>query len=168
MSDAVGGAVNLALIVFFIVVVALYMAFSINYQKAFNVKNKIISEFEEHNGRCDSDCMKAIKDMELSVGYGKVPLEAKDNGEHCPVGYGFCVRGVETQSSQATSSSDSSALYDGPTKKCYFEIRTQVEVTIPVINNVMGLRIFQVTGQTKALSITDPDQGCNQIAHQAT
>ena len=43
MSDAIGGVVNMMLVIFFIVFIALYMSFSINYQKAFNVKNKIIS-----------------------------------------------------------------------------------------------------------------------------
>ena len=36
MSDAIGGVVNMMLVIFFIVFIALYMSFSINYQKAFN------------------------------------------------------------------------------------------------------------------------------------
>jgi hypothetical protein len=42
MRDAMGGSVALVIIVVFIVIALGYMAFNVNYTKAFNMKNKII------------------------------------------------------------------------------------------------------------------------------
>ena len=43
MRDALGGVVNLAMIVVFLVLVCGYLAFNVNYTKAFRVKNYIIT-----------------------------------------------------------------------------------------------------------------------------
>lgn len=157
MSDAVGGVVNMVLILFFIVFLGLYMSFSINYQKAFNVKNKIIAIYQANNGICEKDCIDEIKAYEEELGYGKMPMDAR-NGENCPTGYGYCVKGVEAKKAQ-----DDNIITQKATKSCYFEIRTQVEIAIPVINNLMGLRVFDVTGQTSSLNIVN-SQTCKQIA----
>ena len=44
MRDALGGIVNITIIVVFLVIVSGYLAFNVNYTKAFRVKNKIITE----------------------------------------------------------------------------------------------------------------------------
>lgn len=46
MRDAIGGVVNIQIILVFIVIVSGYLAFSVNYTKAFRVKNKIITTLE--------------------------------------------------------------------------------------------------------------------------
>ena len=56
MRDAMGGTVVLVIIVVFIVVTLGYMAFNVNYTKAFRMKNKIISVYEDYKGDCQSDC----------------------------------------------------------------------------------------------------------------
>ena len=43
MRDAFGGVANLVIIVVFLTLVSGYLAFNVNYTKAFRVKNKIIS-----------------------------------------------------------------------------------------------------------------------------
>ena len=43
MRDAIGGVVNITIIVTFLVIVSGYLAFNVNYTKAFRVKNKIIT-----------------------------------------------------------------------------------------------------------------------------
>ena len=55
MRDAFGGVTNLVIIVVFLTLVSGYLAFNVNYTKAFRVKNKIISTFEQYEGVCDSD-----------------------------------------------------------------------------------------------------------------
>ena len=47
MRDSLGGAVNIIIIVVFIVIALGYMAFNVNYTKAFRMKNKIISVNKE-------------------------------------------------------------------------------------------------------------------------
>ena len=63
MRDAFGGVANLVIIVVFLVLVSGYLAFNVNYTKAFRVKNKIISTYEQYNGNCSnnsSPCMAQI------------------------------------------------------------------------------------------------------------
>ena len=63
MRDALGGTVVLMIIVIFIVFALGYMAFNVNYTKAFRMKNKIISVYEDYKGNCSSsECQKAITD----------------------------------------------------------------------------------------------------------
>ena len=42
MRDAFGGIANMVVIIVFLVIVSGYLAFNVNYTKAFRVKNKII------------------------------------------------------------------------------------------------------------------------------
>ena len=50
MRDAFGGAVNIYIIVVFIVFALGYMAFNVNYTKAFRMKDKIVALYEKYNG----------------------------------------------------------------------------------------------------------------------
>ena len=52
MNDGIGGATVLALIVFFVVIFSSYMAFNVNYTKAFRVKNKVIDCFNKYGTAC--------------------------------------------------------------------------------------------------------------------
>ena len=52
MRDAFGGIANMVVIIVFLVIVSGYLAFNVNYTKAFRVKNKIISTFEQYEGNC--------------------------------------------------------------------------------------------------------------------
>ena len=48
MRDAFGGLMNMVIIVVFLVLVSGYLAFNVNYTKAFRVKNKIITKIEQY------------------------------------------------------------------------------------------------------------------------
>lgn len=159
MSDALGGLVNLGLVIFFIIMISLYMAFNINYQKAFNAKNEIIAIYQRYGGECDSDCREEIEAYESKIGYGKIQLQAiSGTNEHCSTSLGYCVTGVEAKK-EAMNNDE----YGTVMKYCYFDIRTQVLIEIPIINNLMHLRLFQVTGQTKSLKKVDT-RDCDAIA----
>ena len=45
MRDGLGSAVMIAIIVVFIAIVSGYLAFNVNYMKAFNMKNKICQKY---------------------------------------------------------------------------------------------------------------------------
>lgn len=161
MSDAVGGVVNVVLIVFFIVAIASYMAFNVNYQKAFNVKNEIVSLYEEYNGRCTTNCKTEIANYEAKLGYKNIKLVSKNAAETCFEQYGYCVEGVEARAKYEKDS----AINKSIVHYCYFKIRTQVLVDFPIIDNLMQLSVFQVTGQTRTLKILDNNtsNACVQI-----
>ena len=50
MREAIGGTWLFNLVIFFVLLFAGYMCLSINYSKAFNVKDKIINEIERNGG----------------------------------------------------------------------------------------------------------------------
>ena len=71
MRDAFGGIINLSMIVIFLVLVCGYLAFNVNYTKAFRVKNYIITSIEQYEGNCDpgTTCNQKITEYIKKVGY---------------------------------------------------------------------------------------------------
>lgn len=143
MRDAMGGSVVLIIIVMFIVIALGYMAFNVNYTKAFRMKNKVISVYEEYDGDCLSECKKKIKDYSKTIGYTSV------NGFKCPSGYKqvdniYCVQEFTTRTMGTND-----VVKEGTTKK-YYRIITKINVEIPIINNILDLNVFYITGDTKS------------------
>ncbi len=143
MRDAFGGIVNIAIIVVFLVIVSGYLAFNVNYTKAFRVKNKIISTYEEYEGACqqpNGDCRTKIREYINDVGYNAGKMRVSDTSFACQ-DEGYCVKKVRD-----------TTITDGE-ERAHFEIITQININIPIINNIMGLSIFQVRGSTKTIVI---------------
>ena len=69
MREAIGGTWLFGVVIFFIILFSGYLAMSVNYSKAFQVKNEIVSIIERRQGMND----KAQEDIDnylKSVGYG--------------------------------------------------------------------------------------------------
>lgn len=161
MRDAYGGVVNIAIIVVFLVLVSGYLAFNVNYTKAFRLKNEIISVLEEYEGNgfesigdgcgggTNAICNR-IKDYASQIGYNASTINPpNDNGTwKCDKTVGYCV-GLFTEDNvtNISGSTNSSEM-----QKIYFIVKTQININIPIINNIMGLRIFQVSGSTKTIT----------------
>ena len=149
MRDAFGGIANMAIIIIFLVLVSGYLAFNVNYTKAFRVKNKIISVFEQYEGNCkdatllDNTCNGEIQKYMKSVGYSAPDFNmGGEKGWTC--NYGYCYKGVRIKGTSDTK------------KKAYFKIVTQINIDIPIIKKIMpGLKIFQVSGDTKAIVVSE-------------
>lgn len=149
MRDAFGGVTNLVIIVVFLVLVSGYLAFNVNYTKAFRVKNKIISVFEQYEGNCQSNtvepgtCNGEIKAYMDGLGYSAPNFNLTSEGYTCH--YGYCFKKIEVPAQTADP--------DTP-RKSYFKIVTQINIDIPIINKILpGLKIFQVTGDTKPMVV---------------
>ncbi len=137
MRDALGGVVNIAIIVVFMVIVSGYLAFNVNYTKAFRVKNKIISVIENREG-LDEEGKEEIKNYSKSIGYNV-------KGINCNTGWeadnkvGFCYKIVASENNNELN-------------KGYYEIITFVSIDIPIIRNIMPhIEFFQVRGSTKSI-----------------
>ena len=144
MRDAMGGTVALVIIVVFIVIALGYMAFNVNYTKAFRMKNKIISVYEDYNGNCLGDCKNAIKNYAKTLGY------SSGNDMKCPSDYNnsdnlYCYKEIDS-----SSSIDGDGVIDDAHKKSYYRIITKINIEIPIINNILDLRVFYITGDTKS------------------
>ena len=80
MRDSIGGIPVIVIVTLFIVISLGYIAFNVNYTKAFRMKNKAIELFEEYHGadHCTNEsagCGKRLKDYADSVGYNPGKLD---------------------------------------------------------------------------------------------
>lgn len=147
MRDAFGGVVNLSMIVVFLVLVCGYLAFNVNYTKAFRVKNYIITTIEQYEGTCglNSPCRSKIRSYINQVGYNASSLDLTSEGYECDRTYGYCYKEFKVQ--------NSSGAYNEHNEQYYYRVVTQINIDIPIINKIMpGLRIFQISGNTKAIT----------------
>lgn len=77
MREAMGGAYLYALVIVFIFFFMGFVAYSISYTRAFNVKNGIISILEEYEGY-GGEAEKRINDFIDNAGYNKDSLQNID------------------------------------------------------------------------------------------
>lgn len=178
MRDAIGGSVNLVIIVVFMVIVSGYLAFNISYTKAFKVKNKIISAYEEYDGKCDTSstaCGEQIKKYLKEIGYNVRPMAKSDIDQYyadnvggsgvtseCPnisaavVGTSYCSVCPDGDYC-AIRVLDKKIVADGHVENyVYYKIVTRVTMDIPIINKVMsGFTFFQVSGDTKKIRVKE-------------
>lgn len=149
MRDALGGTVVLSIIIVFIVIALGYMAFNVNYMKAFNMKNKVISVYEAYDGDCVEDCQKKIQEYSKKIGYtmGQMTChEMELDPNHI-----YCAKEVDASNERGQSdiqklkgngSSDIKERY-------YYKITTKINIEIPVISRIFDFRLFEITGDTK-------------------
>lgn len=138
MRDALGGTVNLVIIVMFIVIVLSYMAFNVNYVKAYRMKNKIIDTYNDFDGECQSGCRAEIDEYAAEIGYRPQKIacpegyNADENFRYCKQEITRSIAGVE------------------PVTMRYYRIATKIDFDFPIIRNILGnLNYFWVKGDTK-------------------
>lgn len=137
MRDALGGVVNITMIVVFMVIVNGYLAFAANYNKAFRYKNKIINIIEQNEGY-DDNAKQKIHEYRLSLGYS-LDTNIQVEGAECIQEEGFCL--------QRTDQGESGEL-----GKFYYTVTTAVNIDIPILNKFLpNMKIFQVNGTTKTI-----------------
>lgn len=149
MRDAFGGVANLVIIIVFLVLVSGYLAFNVNYTKAFRVKNKIVSTFEQYEGQCEinatNKCHMQILEYMKQLGYDAPNFDLTGDGYTC--GNGYCFKRVDIAKPADSSTDDTK-------QRAYFKIVTQINIDIPIINKILpGLKIFQVSGDTKPIVV---------------
>lgn len=150
MKDAVGGIVNIWIIAIFIVLISGYLAFSVQYNKAFRMKNEIIEAIEQCDGY-ESGTSKACVEEIISnymdkIGYN-VPNWTWDEcpsttTDGCSEGTGFWVK-----KHRVSSSSEVGEQY-------YYTVATAINTDIPIFRYyIPNMNIFQVTGNTKRITL---------------
>lgn len=143
MRDSIGGVVNIMTIAIFMLIVSGYLAFSVSYNKAFRVKNKIITILEQH-GSFSKDAEAEINSYIKQFGYNAYnpQLDKDDKCYDCKDGY--CISWVNTTSMAAGDIND--------TKTGYFKVTTAVSIDVPIINKILPfLKILRVSGDTITL-----------------
>ena len=134
MREAIGGTWIFGIVVTFIVLFSSYLAISVNYSKAFHVKNEMVSIIEKYEG-FNSSAQEAI--------------------ETYAAGYGYGVRGSCSGRGQGFDSSDGKSKYciactstNDSLKKSYYTVTVFFKLDLPIIGNIFT---FPVTGSTKSI-----------------
>ena len=172
MRDALGGAVNIYIIVVFIVFALGYAAFNVNYTKAFRMKDKIISVYEKYDGVCTNQCEQEIIGYADQIGYQPDIIDCLPNESLKPSREQlYCVKGVKV-----ARSAKKVGQVDDMEVKCYYHIVTRINISIPIIeaifstpgtdengNRVDGatrIEAFYVSGDTKTITLGQGKTTC--------
>lgn len=147
MRDAIGQVFALQIILAFVLLINGYMAYSVNYTRAFRVKNQIVNIIEQYEGPTNDEGMEKINDyinkMTYNVSNQQMLNYINDNpGAECPGYNGWCYVAHDVSINDG----------DGQRNGTYYSVVTFVNIDIPVINNLIGLGNFlQVVGETRTI-----------------
>ncbi len=148
MRESIGGTWLLGFVVLFIVLFSAYLAYSINYTKAFKTKNYIINTIEENEGfskyngtisAVSDDALKECRETECKVYYylrnAGTATTTIDSSKCGDTKYynegGYCVRKITTTNGGA-----------------YYKVTTFINIEIPLIWKTFTIPI---KGETKVI-----------------
>jgi hypothetical protein len=137
MREAIGGTWIFSIVIVFIVLFSSYLAISVNYSKAFKVKNSIVSIIEQKEG-LSTEAQEEIKSYLSGIGYvvyGSCSEDEKGYESNvASTGYMYCI---------SKSTSEGSSL-----QKTYYKVKVFFRLDLPIFGNLFT---FPVTGETKAV-----------------
>lgn len=148
MKEAIGGTLTISIIIFFLVLINGYLAFSVNYTKAFRVKNKVISLIEQNEG-WNTKAQDDIRSYLDQVNY-VVPSSYTNKIQDYKCFDGYCVK-CNVAGNVSASESDKDKYKDTYTGS-YYSVITFINIDIPILNKIFpSLKLFQIKGETKTI-----------------
>ena len=142
MREAIGGTWMMGIVVFFIVLFSGYLAISVNYSKAFKVKNGIIGIIEKnkgHNATAQGEIDAYLKEIGYYV-YSDCSNKGIDRGTGFVSGTGghkYCIKKNDATNASATLS------------KSYYTVTVFFKIDLPIIGDIF---VFPVFGETKSIN----------------
>ena len=146
MREAIGGTWIFSIVIVFIVLFTSFLAISVNYSKAFKVKNGIVNIIEKREGISDAT-VDEISDYLNSVGYlvySSCPDYVASHSNESAHGFEasntnsrkfkYCIARTEDTS--------------GNIKKTYYKVTVFFRVDLPIMGEIFT---FPVTGETKPI-----------------
>ena len=140
MFDTMSKTTKLIIVSLIILLLSLTAAYKINYQKAVKVNKKIVSQYEKYLGDCtiDTICHEEIIEYMNDIGYIANNLKTK---EEFICENEYCYKEIDNKTNETT-----------------YEIITQVNINIPIINKIIPhIEIFQILDETKPI-VMDGDK----------
>lgn len=152
MRDSLGGIPIIGIVTFFLVVTLGFLAFNVNYNKAFRMKNKAIDLFEEYYGadKCHSDsrCLREIYDYADSIGYHPTDLNCAEYNGTEQFDNLLCYRYVSATYFSYDEKVDNKIIIDA-NDLYYNDVYTKINIEIPIIKKmVTSVDVFYVNGST--------------------
>lgn len=146
MNESIGTIPVIVVIMFFIVAVSGYIAFTVNYSKAFKAKSEIINLIQQNKNVVDDSLESKTYERLKVVQYSADKKYVSNNCEidnYQPVGnQGWCYKVI-------TTSGDPTKC--GKNDKKYIKIKTFISIDVPVLKELFSnLSLFVVEGSTKS------------------
>lgn len=142
MRDAIGGAMTLQIILIFLVLVTCILAFSVNYAKAFRLKNAVLDTIEDGQG-VSQKVSEQLDETRSNVGYG---IDWKIKDYHCK--NGICIQFNEV-TDNATRAKYCGTVKENDTSCTVgsYSVVTFIYVNVPIMQNILqGLQTAQRNG----------------------
>lgn len=134
MRESIGGTWLLGLVLTFIVFFASFLALSVNYSKAFNIKNNVVDLVEKYEGN-NCAARKYIASYMKEDGYLVYG--------NCPAGYtGYGIDGKAVTAGKALycietdNTGDSTVL-----KKHFYRVMIFFKIDLPVVGGITTMRL---------------------------
>lgn len=142
MREAFGSVWTIQIILIFLVLINAYLAFSVNYTKAFRIKNNIISIIETQEGFTEGAKTKTeaiMLDTGYNVSYSNIVVPGCESGGYKAIqnnAGGYCVKFNRTG-----------------TNSGYYSVKTYISIDIPVLGKILGAfpNTFAIKGETKTI-----------------
>ena len=153
MKEAVGQTISLEVILVFMIFLNAFLAFSVNYTKAFRVKNKVINAIEQYEGITPST-KTAIDNYIKTVGYSVTTKSGEKDWRNGVKVEAKCVGPV----GGTTSSNSCKNPVKGTKYKVYYSVTTVISFNVPIIGPVLktitsDVNLLQVNGDTSIIYI---------------
>ncbi len=146
MRDAIGQVFVLQVILAFVILINGYMAYSVNYTRAFRVKNQIVDIIEQYEGPYNQEGLDKINSYINQMTY-EVPGRIIQAFEDDYGGSASCQNGWCYIPHEVTIAGG-----DGNMTGYYYSVVTFVNIDIPVVNNIIGLGNFlRIYGETRTI-----------------
>lgn len=160
MREAIGATWIMGIVIAFIALFSGYLAFSVNYSKAFKVKDGIVDRIQKHNGP-NQEAIDDIADLMDEIGYsstGRCSAFFNDNSlsfigvtrnyvTPAPSDsdtFNYCIQKVEARNPE------------GQLSAAYYSVFVFFSLSIPIVNE---MSLFNVSGET--VNIYFPNEGDN-------
>lgn len=152
MKESMGLVPTMGIIIFALVLISGYLAFTINYSKAYKANSRIVNIIQKYDNKMnDSNTRKKIE-QEIYEYLEDINYTASDlYTKKCPnegyiavtsTGKGWCYKII--------SSADASDKSETDTERVYVKVKTYISIDVPIFNRIFSnLRFFSVDGATK-------------------
>jgi len=153
MRDAIGGAWLYSLVIVFMLIFVSYLAISVNYSKAFRVKDGIISIIEQSEGHGNN----ARDTIGTFLSGNAYLITSGCGGRGAPVN-------LPNVGTYCLSMEDSPDVSLGR-RKVHYRVTVFFRFDLPVIGRIFT---FPVTGETETIHCIDPVRNCECIVDSGT
>ena len=144
MRDSIAGTWLLSLVLVFMLIFVSYLAVSVNYSKAFNMKDRIISIIEESEGHGERAQNRIESYMAGSGYYIRTGCGNRGTRINPPAGGTYCIdRFINPQSTDEVW-------------QVHYRVTIFFRFDLPVLGHIFT---FPVTGETKTIHCFQEDDG---------